>query len=395
MKCRIFNSYISSYIDGELSSNMVKRLTSHLEQCGQCNYKYRELLAVRSELAKLDQYELSSSFKQKLHSKLVEEESSVERKKLYSRLLIGVGLLAVIIIFISVNGLGFKSANYSETQEMKADMESHDEAMDTAPTAVAGEEKQEDGDYGEESAEEIGEMDTDSTSMIGAERKLIKSGHLIVETLDFDSTVSGILAKTNMLQGYVETSTIEGASRYRNDKSKRHASFDIRIPSKNFEKFMEAIGDIGDVTHKEVYGEDVTAQYFDTEARLKSLKVQEERLLTILSKAEKLQDIIELERELSKVRYEIENYTGTLKKWDNLIDYSSVHISIREVEQLQLQLEGSFAERVSKGFMRSIRNLGNFFENVLAAIIIGSPYILIIGVLVWLIKVIFIDKRIK
>ena len=71
------------------------------------------------------------------------------------------------------------------------------------------------------------------------------------------------------------------------------------------------------------------------EARLKSLKLQEERLLTILSKAELLQDIIELERELSNVRYEIENYTGTLKKWDNLIEYSKVTIDVYEVHEIK------------------------------------------------------------
>ena len=144
-----------------------------------------------------------------------------------------------------------------------------------------------------------------------------------------------------------------------------------------------------------MYAEDITSEYFDTEARLKSLEIQEDRLLKILAKAEKLQDIIELERELSKVRYEIENYTGTLKKWDNLVDYSIVHISIKEVEQLKSEIGIGFGERVSKGFMKSLQDLGKFFENLVATLIIWSPYILILGLLVLLVKIFIVDRKKK
>ena len=109
----------------------------------------------------------------------------------------------------------------------------------------------------------------------------------------------------------------------------------MRIPRKSFDQFISGLGDVGSVINQQITGEDITGQYLDVEARLKSLKLQEERLLTILSKAELLQDIIELERELSNVRYEIEHYTGTLKKWDNLIDYSKVTIDVYEVHEIK------------------------------------------------------------
>lgn len=390
MKCRKYSKYISSYIDGELNERTKNRLISHLDRCHNCKREYEQLREIRGMLGRLEQYELPDGFSQSLHIKLVEEENKMDRKKSLWRIVwsAGAGVLAILVIFFGIKGVMPKSKNAQEFEnsgEEKGEM-APAEARDAAPEM--------DYDYVErESAGRGGVGDTAFTAVDEINRKLIKTAHLIVETLDFDSTVSGVLAKTSMVQGYVQSSTIEGVSRQRSDKSKRHADFTIRIPTKNLEKFTESLDSIGDVTHKEIYAEDITAEYFDTEARLKSLEIQEERLLTILSKAEKLQDIIELERELSEVRYEIENYTGTLKKWDNLVDYSTVHISIREVEQLKPELEGGFGERVSKGFMRSVKNLGKFFENMFATIIIWSPYILILGVLLWLIKIFVIDRK--
>jgi hypothetical protein len=69
----------------------------------------------------------------------------------------------------------------------------------------------------------------------------------------------------------------------------RRAKYKLRIPSEKFEQFMTDIGEYGQCNQSENWGEDVSAKYFDTEARLKSLTMQEERLLTLLSKAENLQ----------------------------------------------------------------------------------------------------------
>ncbi len=395
MGCILYRKYISAYIDNELSPKMGNKVASHMAICNSCTREYEELLAMEKMMAKLPQYEPSYGFMQCLKEKIEKEERIMSKKSYRKKVLVGAGavVVAVLIIFISMRGTNMTKSDSTQEISSGSDMGISSERADIETESAA--DLDADMEYGEIAESEEGAIATDVLYPKEEGRKLIRSANLVVETLDFGRTIDGIMAKTNMMQGYVEGSNIHGIPKYGNKKSdaKRWADLEIRIPSKNFERFMDAIGDVGHIINKETFSEDVTAQYFDTEARLKSLKIQEERLLTLLSKAEKLQDIIEIERELSQVRYEIENYTGTLKKWDALIDYSSVYISVYEVETLETQADASFAERVSVGFVRSINNLSKFFKDMFAIIIIGSPYILLAVILIWLIKKLFIDRR--
>jgi len=122
-------------------------------------------------------------------------------------------------------------------------------------------------------------------------------------------------------------------------------------------------------------------------------------LLTILSKAEKLQDIIELERELSSVRYEIENYTGTLKKWDNLIDYSKVTIDVYEVLEIKEEepIPITWGDRIINGFRKSCRNLWEMFENLVILMVSAVPYLALLGIIgvgIWAIVIRPIARKI-
>ncbi len=162
----------------------------------------------------------------------------------------------------------------------------------------------------------------------------------------------------------------------------RQAHYKVRIPSERFEQFITDAGELGNITRNESWGEDVSSQYFDTEARLKSLTIQEERLLTILSKAEELKDIIELERELSSIRYEIENLTGTLRKYDNLVAYSTLEMDIREVKEIKEIEEDPVTlwEKMANIFRNSIESVGEIAEGMLLFSIGVIPFLLLLGI---------------
>lgn len=129
------------------------------------------------------------------------------------------------------------------------------------------------------------------------ERKIIRTANLEIETLDFEETVNAITGKTNSFGGYMEQSKTTGTRLY-DSNNRRSVVMVLRIPTNRFMEFLNIMSDTGNVIHKEIGGEDVTYEYFDTEARLKSLKIQEDRLLSLLSKSDKLEDMIEVEREL-------------------------------------------------------------------------------------------------
>jgi flagellar basal body-associated protein FliL len=214
--------------------------------------------------------------------------------------------------------------------------------------------------------------------------KIIKSGYLAVETLDFEETTSAIARRVQQAGGFISSSNVEGWSRSdAKYKPLRHAHYKVRIPSERFEQFITDVGELGNVTKNETWGEDVSAQYFDTEARLQSLTLQEERLLAILAKAEELQYIIELERELATVRYEIENLTGTLRKYDNLVAYSTLEIQVDEVEEITEVEEKPVTlwEKIVRTFQNSIKNVTKVAEGLLLFLIGAVPFLVLIGVI--------------
>jgi len=167
----------------------------------------------------------------------------------------------------------------------------------------------------------------------------------------------------------------------------RTAHFEIRVPKQHYQQFITDVGELGNLLTRQEYGQDITGQYFDTEARLKSLQIQEERLLTILNKAEKLQDIIELERELSSVRYEIENLTGTLKKWDNMIEYSRISLDVYEVRELKEEepVDLTWGERIIKAFTQSLEQLAVLCKNFIVFLASALPYLVVLSVFSWIV----------
>jgi len=226
-----------------------------------------------------------------------------------------------------------------------------------------------------------------------SQRKLIQRGYLDIETKEFEKSISALNEKVKVLGGYIENSTISG-NRVENinNSQMRHANFSLRIPTKHFNSFMDGSSVIGNVITTSISGEDVTSQYFDTEARLKSLKLQEERLLELLKKSGTLKDVLEIEKELATVRYEIENLTGTLKRLDNLIDYSTVDVNLQEVDVLSLGNSGSaLGEKIKYKFINSINNVIQILKISIIGVIAFIPYLIIIIPIVLIIR--YLSKK--
>jgi hypothetical protein len=241
------------------------------------------------------------------------------------------------------------------------------------------------GGFSESSADTASQEEAFGTEM-GA--KIIKNGYMSVETLDFDEATSTIVRRAQQQGGFIASSNVQGWSQDQaRNKPMRTAHYKIRVPSSKFEQFMTDLGELGNVTRSENWGEDVSAQYFDTEARLKSLETQEDRLLAILSKAERLSDILELERELSSVRYQIENLTGTLRKWDNLVAFSTLEMDVYEVKKIEEVEEEpeTLWDKIASGFKRSLENVAGFLEGLLILLVSSIPVLLLLGIIGWIV----------
>lgn len=104
----------------------------------------------------------------------------------------------------------------------------------------------------------------------------------------------------------------------------------VRVPADHFQTTIEAILKLGDVHLRQITADDVTAEYTDLEIRLKNALSVRDRLQALLEKAQKVEEAIEVERELQRVTNEIETMKGRLKLLQELAAYSTIDVAFSE-----------------------------------------------------------------
>ena len=207
-------------------------------------------------------------------------------------------------------------------------------------------------------------------------RKIIRDAKLTVQALDFDAFMSGITAKLNNLGGYVQTNSVD-KSGYGRLYNLRTAQMVVRVPADRLDEFLSTVDGLGNVTQKYENVNDVTDAYVDIEARLASLRTEYDTLLGLLERADSLENVIVLQDRITDVRYEIESYEARIRSYDSLIAYSTVTMSINEVERETAVEEESFGQEVKRRFNESLEDIGYGFERFAAWFLGDFPSILL------------------
>ncbi|HZR05010.1 MAG TPA: DUF4349 domain-containing protein [Candidatus Udaeobacter sp.] len=159
-----------------------------------------------------------------------------------------------------------------------------------------------------------------------ADRKLIRNATVELEIVSFDNAVQKITAFTNEEHGYVATTDSEKQA-----NGKLRGQVVVKVLPENLDRFLQRIRSLGELKNQTLGAEDVTKAYFDTDARLKNAHVMEQRLIDMLkTKTGKVSDLLQVEKELGRVREEIEKMQGELKYWDSQVQFATVTISLAE-----------------------------------------------------------------
>ena len=227
----------------------------------------------------------------------------------------------------------------------------------------------------------------------GLAEKIIYSVFASIETLDFDETIENVHTMLLVYGAFIEHSSVSGinyASRFHGWNDFRSASFTIRVPVQNLNAMTGQLRILGNVVHESSSADNITSQFFDTQSRLNSLLIQEERLLNMLSQADDVPDLIAIEERLADVRYQIEWFTTMLNNWQRQVDYSTMTLSIWEVEQYteQPQFNPSYWEQIRDGFMSSLRGIGRFFMNLFMWLIVSAPVLIVLAVIAVIVLII-------
>ena len=239
------------------------------------------------------------------------------------------------------------------------------------------------------------ESTTDSGTSLPENRKLIQTVRMSVETEDLDSVLQQINSRISELAGYVESSDVHNGSAY-SGRRYRNAEMTIRIPADKVDSFVDKVGEVSNIVSSNKSVEDITLSYVATESRMNALKTEESRLLELMAQAETMDDLLTIESRLTDVRTELEQVTSALKVFDNQVDYATVHLNIDEVkEYTDVKEPETVWERISTGFMKSLKGVGNFFVELFVFLIVASPYLaLLAGFLLLFILIIYLLIRI-
>ena len=199
----------------------------------------------------------------------------------------------------------------------------------------------------------IQRLNNPSPKQSNIQRKLIKTGNISFETKDLEATRKIIIDLVNQNNGYVSND-----NQYKSN-DRVSATISIRIPADKFDAILEEIAKgVEKFDSKNIRISDVTEQFLDVEARLKTKKTLEFKYLEILKKARTVREILDVERELGKLRSDIESTEGRLKYLQNQVSFSTLNITF--YKQITAS-ETSFIGKLSKAFKTGFENVKNFF----------------------------------
>lgn len=189
------------------------------------------------------------------------------------------------------------------------------------------------------------------------QRKLIQNAELQVEVDNYEKARRELDAELSRVGGYVANADVQ-----HQDGAVSQARLTLRIPSDELHDFLASAAGQGKVLHENLKTEDITDGYYDLQARLDNARRLEKRLLGLMTeKAHGMKDLLEVEREVARVREEIERHEGKLRLWDKQVAMSTVELSLftRQIyfaaapptlgEKVESTLGESFGALVSLG----------------------------------------------
>ena len=237
-------------------------------------------------------------------------------------------------------------------------------------------------------AEESGSGAENTADVLPENRKWVITMNIDTETENLDGALDSLNRQIRELNGYVQEQNIRNGSTYSSSRY-RSASLTVRIPAEQLDIFTSSLTEFTNVVSSSRSAEDITLSYVDTETRITALETERDRLLELMEQAETMSDLLEIESRLTDVNYELERYGSRLRTMDNQVSYATIYLSVREVKEYTPVAEQTLWEKISSGFLDSLKGLGNGIVNFFAWIVIKLPYLVVYGLILWGLGILF------
>jgi hypothetical protein len=210
-------------------------------------------------------------------------------------------------------------------------------------------------------------------------RKLIYTGHVELIVDDFDKAETGLQTILNEQKGYISAAEVTGQP-----GEPRFGTWTLRIPAEGFEEFLAAVKSLGELRKQTRDTEDVTDRYHDTRAEVVNLEAREQALRQLYKEkiaGSKLTDLLEVDRELNNVRTQINVRKGQLQRWDKLIEYATVILTMRDRKGYVPPTSPDFGTTIGRTFYGSLELLVSAGKALVLAAVALGPWLVALGVL--------------
>lgn len=424
MNCNDVRDNLSLYIDDELNEQDKKLMVEHLQSCSECSKELEEYRKIIQALSELPEEEPPVGYCKRLHEKLLDvspemknddgiakiNEIPKKKNSKFKWVKYG-GLAAAFALVVLVAGLNsglmggmgkssYDMANRTQSAELPAEYP----ATESAPMAPSMDYRGSNDYYMADSIEdekaareEQGIMATEGSGQMSTmsvnerEMKIIKTGNLYVQTKDYDSFLNDITSKVQAIGGFVENNTTEVYQVYEDNKLMR-GRLKIRVPQENFYETVNYLEETSDIRRKNINEQDVTKEYYEKDNKVKNLEIQEQNLRELFEKATTVEEMLQIENELRRIRTEIDALNISLADINDRAAMSTIDMEVEEVKEINFTLksEKGVLERSKEGFIRTInsivRGIGNLIVNLVSSLPILMPVIIILVVLLLQIK---------
>ena len=221
----------------------------------------------------------------------------------------------------------------------------------------------------------------ESVDVENIEQKIIKTGDIRFETNDLGETYNQMIKAVKKHNAIIQNDT-EGK-----DYGSVFRKIIVRVPSKNFDLFLSDISKgVAYFDNKEISSQDVTEEYIDIDARLKAKKVLESRYLELLKKANKVTEMLEIEKQLSAIREEIEAKEGQLRYMQSQISMSRITVEFYKTVANEGGATISYGSKIWNALKSGFNGISSFFIGLLSI----WPFLIILATGFY-----FIRKRFK
>jgi hypothetical protein len=162
----------------------------------------------------------------------------------------------------------------------------------------------------------------------------------------------------------------------------RSGTWTVRVPAARFRTFMDAAQKLGELRLSKVDSEDITDRYYDLEVRIETDERERQALLKLLEKAadEKLTDVLAVRDKLNEVEARLDQQKGQRKRWKQLVDLATIHITLRDRKDYVPPIVPDFGTRIGRTFQGSVEALLAFFRGVVLVVVALAPWLAVLAV---------------